>query len=193
MLLTVSKRALEEKDISLEEFLILYLCFKECDIQKTIKSIIDKGLAYKDLSNPLSLVLSDNNKELITDIIINSDRKIVNTEDSFNSLARKLREIYPEGKKPGTTYYWRDSSSVIAKKLKTLVVKFDFHFTEEEAIEATKKYVEDHRNDDKYMHLLKYFILKTDTVTGECKSEFMSIIENKDQHTVSENDWVDIK
>lgn len=193
MSLTVNDKVLSENNLTLEEFLVLYLCFKECDIQKTITTLIDKEFAYKDLKNPLSLVLSDNNKELITDILINSDRKIVNTEDSFNSLARKLREIYPEGKKPGTTYYWRDSSSVIAKKLKTLVVKFDFHFTEEEAIEATKKYVEEHKQDDRYMHLLKYFILKTDPTTGECKSEFMSIIENKDQKSVTENDWVNIK
>lgn len=186
----VNEKILQDYDLTLNEFLVLFLCSEECNYTNTIKSLIDKGLVYKDLYNSNSAVVSNEIKDLIAEIIISSDKKVINSESEFNNLARKLREIYPEGKKPGTTYYWRDSTSVIAKKLKTLVAKFDFHFTEEEAIEATKKYVEDHKNDDKYMHLLKYFILKTDTVTGECKSEFMSIIENKGQSDSNNSDWI---
>ena len=40
------------------------------------------------------------------------------------------------------------------------------------------------------MHLLKYFILKKDKVTGDVKSEFMSYVENKGEaDTINNDDW----
>ena len=150
MNLMVNEKVLQEHDLTLNEFLVLFLCSEECNYVDTIKSLIAKGLVYKDLYNINSAVVSNETKDLIADIIVSSDKKVINSEGEFNSLARKLREIYPEGKKPGTSYYWRDSTSVIAKKLKTLVAKFDFHFTEDEALEATKKYVEMYKNDDRF-------------------------------------------
>lgn len=92
-----------------------------------------------------------------------------------------MRDLYPSGKKPGTNYSWKDSGIVIAQKLKTLVAKFGCSFTEEDALEATKKYIESFNGNYTYMQLLKYFILKTDKSTGDIKSDFMSLIENKEE------------
>ena len=86
---------------------------------------------------------------------------------------------YPNGIKPGTTYYWRGTKEEIAQKLRILVVKYNFQFTEEEAIAATEEYVNSFK-DYKHMKLLKYFLLKTLVSDGriEIDSPFMSIIEN---------------
>ena len=59
--------------------------------------------------------------------------------------------------------------------------KYGNKYTNEQIINATKKYVISFNGDYQYMQLLKYFILKTDNHTGELRSDFMSIIENGNQ------------
>lgn len=188
MNITIDEKILDKYNLTLEEFLVLYLCSKEVDIQATIQNLIDSGIVNRDLYNKTSAVVSNNTKELIASIIIDSDKAVINKDSEFNSLAAKLREIYPKGVKPGTTYTWRDSVPIIARKLKTLVTKFGVSFTEEEAIAATQKYVDSFGEDRKFMQLLKYFILKTDKETGEIRSEFLAILQNPDIE-LTNDDW----
>ena len=66
----------------------------------------------------------------------------------------------------------------------TLFVKYDFAFTEEEAIKATEEYVNSFRDHQDRMMLLKYFILKTtksDDDLNDINSTFMTFIENNRQ------------
>ena len=180
MNITINEKILEQYNLSVEEFLILYICSKNYNIKELLDTIIAKGYADKDVFNEYKAVVSDNIKELIANIIINSNKKVIDKEKDFLILANKMRDLYPSGKKPGTNYPWKDSSIVIAQKLKTLVVKFGCSFTEEEALEATKRYIESFNGNYTYMQLLKYFILKTEKSTGDIKSAFMSLIENKE-------------
>lgn len=186
MNLTINEKLLEQYNLSVEEFLILYICSKNYNIKELLDTVIAKGYADKDVFDEYKAVVSDNNKDLIANIIIDSDKKVINKEKDFITLANKMRELYPSGKKPGTNYSWKDSSIVIAQKLKTLVAKFNCSFTEEEALEATKKYIDSFNGNYTYMQLLKYFILKTDRATGDIKSDFMSLIDNKED---IENDF----
>lgn len=180
MNITINEKILEQYNLSVEEFLILYICSKNYNIKELLDTIIAKGYADKDVFDEYKAVVSDNIKELIANIIINSNKKVIDKEKDFLILANKMRDLYPSGKKPGTNYPWKDSSIVIAQKLKTLVVKFGCSFTEEEALEATKRYIESFNGNYTYMQLLKYFILKTEKSTGDIKSDFMSLIENKE-------------
>ena len=189
MKITVDEKILQKNGLTVDEFLVLYLCAKEVDILKVIEEVIKKRFADADLKTNTSAVISNNVKELLSSIIIDSDKAVIDKEEEFLSLADKMRMLYPEGKKPGTNYYWRDSAPIVAKKLKTVVTKFGVKFTEEEALKATKKYVDSFGYDKKLMHLLKYFILKTDKATGEIKSEFMSILENINDKDSDSKDW----
>ena len=175
MNITVNDKLLEQYNLSVEEFLILFICSKNYNIKELLDTIINKGYANKDIFDEYKAVVSDNIKDLIANIIIDSDKKIINKDKDFLILANKLRDLYPVGKKPGTNYSWKDSAIVISQKLKTLVVKYGCSFTEKEAIEATKKYVESFNENYTYMQLLKYFILKTDKNTGDIKSDFMTL------------------
>lgn len=193
MTITVADKILDKYNLSIEEFLILYICSKEYDIKELIDTIIAKGYADKNLYNPNTAIVSNNVKEIISSVIIDSDKAVIDKEEDYLRVAKKMQEIFPKGRKEGTTYAWRDCTAVIAKKLKTLVVKFDFKFTEEEALNATKKYVESFNGNYKFMQLLKYFILKNDTTTGDIKSEFMSLIENEDIELDNNLEFCDIR
>lgn len=144
----------------------------------TMNPVTKKVFMSKELKNKLANIL------LECTIPVNSDKW-------YENIATKLQEIYPKGTKPGTIYPWRGSKAEIIKKLQTLKVKYNFDFTEEQAIKATKTYVESFNGDYNYMKLLKYFILKLDKIDGgtDMKSDFMSYIENIDNLNQKSNEW----
>jgi hypothetical protein len=185
---SINKDVLEKNNLSMDEFLVLLLTYNKANIQEVKQSLVEKGLADFSVFDD-ELVISSATKDLITSISIDSDVKVLSKDKEFKELADKLKELFPKGKKAGTTYMWRDSTAVIARKLKTLVVKYDYQFTEEQAIKATKAYVESFNGDYTYMQLLKYFILKS-LPDGEIKSDFMSYIENEGQEDELSDNWL---
>jgi hypothetical protein len=193
MKLTIDQTILDKNSLTLEEFLVLYLNAKDVDIGKVSQSLVAKGLADKDLFSEGKLIVSDKVKDLISTVIIDSDKNVTDKDEEFTSLASELREIYPAGRKEGTSYMWRGTTAEIAKKLKTLVVKYGYSFSREDVIKATKEYVNSFNGNYRYMQLLKYFILKSvkdadDNV--DIKSELMSLIENSGQLDAQRDDWV---
>lgn len=185
---SINKDVLEKNNLSMDEFLVLLLTYNKANIREVKQSLVEKGLADFSVFDD-ELVISSTTKDLITSITIDSDVKVLSKDKEFKELADKLKELFPKGKKAGTTYMWRDSTAVIARKLKTLVVKYDYQFTEEQAIRATKAYVESFNGDYTYMQLLKYFILKS-LPDGEIKSDFMSYIENEGQEDELSDNWL---
>ena len=180
MKLTINTDVLSKNNLTLGEFLLLLMGYYEVDYINTFDTLVEKGLIEQNLFKSMSAVLSDNSKNLIAKVLMESDDKAVKSGIDFDKLAETLRECYPKGIKPGTTYEWRGKLDEIAQKLRTLVVRYDFQFTEEEAIAAVKEYVDSY-NDYKYMQLLRNFILNTRKDSNgrlEIESLFMTIIEN---------------
>lgn len=193
MKLTVDEYILDKYNLSLNEFLVLYLSANSVNIKSCMESLVEKGLAYKDMFYADSIVVSNNIKDTVSSIIIESDKNIIDKDQQFTDLANKLRELYPSGRKEGTTYMWRGTTAEIAKKLKTLVVKYGYSFTEEQVIKATKEYINSFNGNYKRMRLLKYFILKSEKDADDninVISELMSFIENEGQLDSERNDWM---
>ena len=191
MKLELDENVLERYNLTLGECLIIYLATKKINIKDCVESVIAKGLVLKDLIEDGNLIVPSESKDLLSSVIIDSNSKVINRDAEFIELAKKIQELYPKGKKSGTTYMWRGTVAEIAKKLKTLVVKYNFKFTEEQAISATKRYIESFNGDYTKMRLLKYFILKNvkDADNNvELISDFMSLIENEGQEEES-SEW----
>lgn len=186
--ISINKDVLEKYNLSMDEFLVLLLIYNKANIHEVRESLVNKGLADYSVVDD-TLIISSITKDLITSVTIDSDVTVISKDKEFKELAEKLKEIFPKGKKAGTTYMWRDSTAVIARKLKTLVVKYDYEFTEEQALKATKAYVESFNGDYTYMQLLKYFILKT-MPDGEIRSDFMSYIENEGHEEDLNDNWL---
>lgn len=193
MKLTIDQTILDKNNLTLEEFLVLFLSAREVDIEVISQSLVAKGLADKDLFSSGKLVISDKVKDLISTISIDSDKNVIDKDSEFTELATELREIYPAGRKDGTTYMWRGTTAEVAKKLKTLVVKYGYTINREDVLKATKEYVNSFNGNYRYMQLLKYFILKSVRDADgnvDIKSELMSLIENSDQIDAQRDDWV---
>ena len=146
---------------------------------------------------PNYVELSKDGEFVIESIMADSNMGASNTDERFTNLANKLRELYPEGKKPGYAYTWRDSTACIADRLKKFVLKYG-NYSDEEIIAATKKYVDSFGGNYMYMQLLKYFIWKNkvsgaELIDGrlvgevEKQSQFAAYIEDKE--TKPAVDW----
>lgn len=179
MRITIDTNILSRNNISLGEFLVLLLGYNNCNFDECFGSLVDKKLADIDKYTMGSIVLSNNSKNLITRLLLECDERIKKSPiKDFYALAAQLRNIYPEGNKAGTTYQWRSTVEDVAQKLMCLVVVHGFVFTEDEAVKATKEYVNSFKDDRSHMKLLNYFILRTKKEQQEIESDFMTIIEN---------------
>ena len=181
MKITVNSDVLQHEHLTIGDFLVLLIGYYGVNYKECIDKMLANKLININVFNPNEIVLSRNTKDFVTSIIISSDDRIINSGIDYTSLAQKLQALYPQGCKSGTTYSWTDKTSLIVQKLCALVVKYNFLFTEQEALRATEEYVKFFSNDLSHMQLLKYFILKT-TKDGDMESMFMTIIENNRQH-----------
>lgn len=193
MRLTIDQTVLDKHDLTISEFMVLYLSANSVNIKSCMDSLVAKGLADKNLFSEGSIVVSDKVKELVSTIAIDSDKSVIDKDAEFIELANELRELYPAGRKEGTTYMWRGTTAEIAKKLKTLVVKYKYSFTKEQVIKATKEYISSFNGNYKKMRLLKYFILKSERDADDninVISELMTLIENEGQVDTQRDDWM---
>ena len=193
----INKETLAKSGISVDmAFYLASIYFDKPYTYDTFDLASKQGLiTYNHLDRynlPIQPKLTREGVELVESIFLNSEfkgDKGIDT-DRYDELADKLRELYPKGRKEGTSYLWRDSHAKIANKLRTLVKKYNFKFTDEQAINATKRYIESFNGNYSYMQLLKYFILKKDKDTGEENSQLMSYIENEDYTDAANDDWM---
>lgn len=145
--------------------------------QYTYKNAISKGFlsADKDTEgNYCNLQVTDKGKELLTAINENSLSKKFNVTKAYTEIAEAMRELYPAGKKPGTAYMWRDSTPLIAARLKKVFESNKIEPDKEAILRATKSYVDSFKGNNTYMQLLKYFILKDN------ESQLLSYLANVD-------------
>lgn len=177
MKITIDTEILQRNNLTLGEFLVMLFGYCDVKYKENFDKLIEKSIISKNVFDKDSMVLSNNTRDLIAKVLIESDAKVMGYDLNFEELAKKLQDIYPKGNKPGTTYNWGNNTAVIAFKLRTLVAKYCFIFTEDEAIKATKEYVDSFEDDNKNMKLLKYFILRT-SKDDSIDSMFMTIIEN---------------
>lgn len=187
MKLTIDSKACENNGLTLEEFIILFLFTKKVDINEIINSLVEKKIAGKDLFSDNSLVLGSKTKQLIEKIILESNDSVKNNTERIKNLAKTLQDMYIQGKKAGTQDYFKGSSAEIVQRLKRFFAEYG-EFTDEQIIEATKKYIVSFNGDYKFAQLLKYFISKK--VDGERGSRLLSYIENANQKESQQTiDW----
>lgn len=170
MNITLNTETLKKKK-DVDQLLYLLSILVGCPISiDTFENARQKGfLKFNQLYDrrfpmPKDIELSQVVKHTIESIL--ADNNNYRTEEKLRALANNLRNLFPAGKKPGYAYLWRDSESCIVDRLKKFFLKYGDNHTDEEIIDATKRYVASFNGNYQYMQLLKYFIWKN-KVTGE--------------------------
>lgn len=188
----LTDKACKKHGLLLSEGLALLAISTTTD--ETYRSLVHKGLITKANGTMQALnrkySATDAGIALADELLADSEEDIVVKEDEIKELAEKLREIYPEGKMPGTSYYYRCNRADIVKKLKSFFRRYG-DYTPEQIIEATQRYVASFNGNYTYLRLLKYFIWKDENKDGETLqvSQLADWIENKGQVNSTNADW----
>ena len=177
---------IEKNGVSFAEYLMLLLYkLKENEsfnayITKLNYNLLDKKLIVTDMFSNGENYISPKGRDFISSIVLGSQD--VNLEKDLEQLANDLKELFPTGNKsPG--HPWRGNTKEIVNKLKKFKLLYSYSNTE--ILNATKHYVENMEN-NQYMRVLKYFILKQNDA-GEQISDLASYIENADEQI--RTDW----
>lgn len=190
MKITIDESIIQRYNLTLEEAVALFLFSRRANIHNIMDSLVEKEVAERNLFDDGELVLNSRCREIVSSILIDSELTKPQL-DRFDALASTLISIYKEygfkGRKSGTTYPWCDSVAIISKKLKT-AHKLEA-FTDEQAIKATRAYIEAFNSDYKFMELLKYFIIKKDNNKDELRSSLLSGIANLGEEDETQTDW----
>lgn len=193
----ISTKALKDKNLKEEEVLVALLIRVCDDIPGLLERLSNKGYIKKndDLFGK-GYQINETFLDKVRAALLSNDPDVPK-EDVLDNLASKLMELYPRGKKAGTTSYWRGNKKEIREKLQKFYKLYGNKFTDEQIIEATRKYVASFNGNYSYMRVLKYFIIKdekTENSEGRCSinqvSDLATLIENAGQENGSlDNDW----
>ena len=189
----IDTEILEREGIGLDEALYLLSVYKKKPINfNTVQKakVENKILKFENPRDPVKI--TPKGQSYIESILAKSKIHVSSYNlERYRALADKMREVYPKGLKPGTNYQWRDSTAIIADRLMKLVAKYNIEFTDEEAVDATKRYIASFNGNYRYMQILKYFISKQKPVEGapaEQNSQFLSFLQNE-EGTIENQDW----
>lgn len=136
--------------------------------------------------------------DVLDEILSDSSGTVEKSDEELLELAKKMRELYPQGKMKDrygrpTPYYYRCNNSEVVKKLKKFFTIFG-NVSDEEILDATKRYVASFQGNYTGMRLIKYFILKDDVKPSEDGqghveqiSDLATFLENKESEEEVDN------
>lgn len=168
--------------LELPEMLFLLLLKTGVNVCNLIDSLIEEEKLIKGEN---TLLITQRWDEICDKILLTSESSIPKDSD-LQPLAETLMGLFPAGKKEGTNNYWKGNKREIILKLQKFY-KLYGNYTFDEIINATKAYVEYHKNNLSIMRTLKYFILKNEVIKGET-SDLATWLENANQKEES-LDW----
>ena len=94
MKITINTEVLKERHLSFGDFLVLLMGYYDLSYKETLQKLIRDGTVQPDVFNKDEMVLSDNTKNLVAKILMESDNKVLSCGLDFNTLAARLQEMY---------------------------------------------------------------------------------------------------
>lgn len=197
MKITIDEDACKKVKLSLPEVLMITLVKTGVDIETLLKQMKEKQILVEEHTLlGTNLLVTQRWSDLSDKALLSADKSVPDNK-RLENLAKALMEVFPAGKKEGTSQYWkgnlRDNTLRLAKFFKLYGNKY----TDEQLIEAAKNYVSSHNGKYQYMRVLKYFIWKdTRKVNSEGEgyieevSDLAAFIENAKDEKNLKDDWM---
>ena len=195
--ITIDEDACKKVKLSLPEVLMITLVKTGVNIETLLKQMKEKQILVEEHTLlGTNLLVTQRWSDLSDKALLSADKSVPDNK-RLENLAKSLMEVFPAGKKEGTSQYWkgnlRDNTLRLAKFFKLYGDKY----TDEQMIEAAKNYVSSHNGKYQYMRVLKYFIWKdTRKVNSEGEgyieevSDLAAFIENAKDEKNLKDDWM---
>ena len=197
MKFTIDEEMCKKAKLSIPEILMMLLIKTEVDIKKLIEEMKDKQILVEE--NTIlgsSLLITRRWNDICESVLLSADSSVPK-EDRLNKLAKTLMNIFPEGRKEGTSQYWRGNIRDVTLKLQKFFKLYGNKYTDEQIISATQNYVNSHNGSYQYMRVLKYFICKNEKKVDsegvgyiEEVSDLAAYIENSEHENNLRSDWM---
>lgn len=184
MKITIDEDVCKKYGMTMSELLMILLVKLGVNILELGEQMADvQMIVPHDTKNGKYLVTQRWN-DIAENIILDSD-KYTQPIDRLDQLVIELQKIFPEGKKEGTSQYWRGNKREISLRLKKFFKLYDNTYTDEQILTAAKNYVETFNGQYNYMRVLKYFIWKDEKKLTE--DEKIQVVEISDLANYIEN------
>lgn len=186
-ILQIDKSRLREYGVSVTSylFMLILMYYPNTKIGINLTQILEYGFIVED---DVGYCLTEDGLAFINNMEIKEVEVVkLPTKAERFELVDKLRELFPEGKKTGTSKYWRGNRGDVGEKLKKFFEKYGV-YEDEKIIEAAQKYINSFGDNKQLMRTLEYFILK------DGNSDLATILENVDSvKSDSQNDlWTSL-
>ena len=174
---------------------LLTLAIRQGNIEDAIENMVNREILVKDAGQ---LKVTQHWSDVLDEILSDSSGSVEKSDEELLELAKQMRELYPQGKMKDrygrpTPYYYRCNNSEVVKKLKKFFTIFG-NVSDEEILDATKRYVASFQGNYTGMRLIKYFILKDDVKPSEDGqghveqiSDLATFLENKESEEEGDN------
>jgi len=197
MKITIDEKVCLKHKMTLQEFL-LALAFRSMN-DNDIHNMLEREILVRQNGQ---YKITQHWSDVLDEIISDSSGKTGKSDEELVALAKKMMELYPQGKMKDrygrmTPYYYRCNNGEVVKKLKKFFTIFG-NVSDEDILDATRRYVASFQGNYTGMRLIKYFILKDDVKpsedgTGHVEqiSDLATFLENKEseEEGVSSEDW----
>ena len=157
MTITIDEEVCKNWGLTMPEVLAIVLVKTGADIPMLFANLEDKKALVKDIFNKYLVTLGYD--ERVASVLLDSD-KDRQPQDRIELLAGQMMELFPALKKAGSSQYFRGNKKDITLRLKKFFKLYGNKFSNDQILDATKKYVESFNGNYTYMRVLKYFIWK---------------------------------
>ena len=200
MKIIIDEKVCTKHRMTLQEALIA-LAIRNIDAYSEIPNMLNREILVEDKTEDWYKV-TQHWSDVLDEIIADSSGAVEKSDEELLELAKKMRELYPQGKMKDrygrpTPYYYRCNNSEVVKKLKKFYTIFG-NVSDEDILDATKRYVASFQGNYTGMRLIKYFILKDDVKPSEDGrghveqiSDLATFLENKESEEdgVNTEEW----
>lgn len=183
MKLTIDEKACLKCHLTVPEALIILAIRMGDNHEKMMENLFNREILVQRGDETL---VTQHWSDILDEILCDSSGTI-DVEERLIKLAQKMRECFPEGKMPGTAYYYRCNNREVVQKLKKFFVQYG-NYPDSKIIEATQRFVASYRGNYRYLPLIKYFISKNKMIIDEDGtnhvtevSQLASYLENKEE------------
>ena len=195
MKITIDEGVCEKNGIEVGELLMVLIIKLGDNVSELCTQMLNKEIIVTDNNVSGNYLITQRWNDIAETVLLDSD-KDRQSGDRLENLVIQLQAIFPEGKKEGTSQYWRGNKREILLRLKKFFKLYDNTYTDEQILNATKNYVTNFNGNYNYMRGLKYFIWKDEKKLHEDGkigvvevSDLANYIENADSTNDLKDEW----
>lgn len=196
----IDENLCKEHGLDLPSVLAILLVKSNTDIPKLLTELVDKQVLVKEEGLfEGGYLVTQRWDDVLSNLLLDSEQQNPKkNEERLEALAKSLMEAFPQGRKQNTNTYWRGNIKDTKLRLKKFFKLYGDKYTDEQIVQAAKRYVESFNGDYRFMRVLKYFIWKDDRKINsegdgyiEEVSDLATLLENAGQEEINNDSWMD--